>query len=158
MNKRILDLMLVVLGVTVMLTGLVSAQTWSDSQLEVWAVIKAQWDTQAKKDANWIDQFLHEKFLGWGYEIPAPRNKLMTQDWDRYDSTNSTSHFRQLYPLGIVVSGSTAVVHYLYSQVMEDGEGNRETTHGRFTDILVREDNKWQFLAWHGGEVSSGDD
>jgi hypothetical protein len=31
-------------------------------------------------------------------------------------------------------------------------EGEFETTNGRYTDILVRTDDGWKFLAWAGGD------
>ena len=58
----------------------------------------------------------------------------------------------ELYPLEIVVEGDTAIVHYLYSSAYKDKDGEVETSHGRFTDILVRTTDGWRFLGWHGGD------
>ena len=52
----------------------------------------------------------------------------------------------------VFVVGSTAVAHYYYSTAAEDREGERETTHGRYTDVLVKQDGRWMFIAWRGGD------
>ena len=54
----------------------------------------------------------------------------------------------------IVVNGDIGIAHYLYTSATEDKDGEIETTNGRYTDVLVRTDDGWMFLAWHGG----GDD
>ncbi len=144
---------------TGVLTGLARpglAQSWSEQQLEVWGVIQAQWQAAMEEDASWPDRFLHGTFLGWGNENPAPRGQSSTRDWTRYDDQNSTTLMQELYPIGIVVHGNTAVAHYFYSVASENRKGERQTTHGRYTDVLVREGNTWRFLAWHGGDNPEG--
>ncbi len=147
-----------VTGVLAAVSTPVVAQTWSAEQLEVWTVIQAQWQAAMEKDATWPDRFLHDRFLGWSNENPAPRSKASTRRWTRYGDENSTTLMQELHPLGIVVHGNTAVAHYLYSTATEDREGERETTHGRYTDILVRDGGTWQFIAWHGGDDAEDDD
>lgn len=129
-----------------------NAQTWSDKQLEVWNVIETSWQAEMQKDTTWTLKYLHEKFLGWSIERPVPRSKSSVHKWNRYGTENSTTLLHELYPIGIVVHGNTAVVHYFYSIASENRKGERKTTHGKFTDILVKENGKWQFLAWHGGD------
>ena len=57
----------------------------------------------------------------------------------------------ELYPLEIIVEGDTAVAHYLFSSATKSKDGEVETNHGRYTDILIRTDDGWRFLGWHGG-------
>jgi len=54
-------------------------------------------------------------------------------------------------PIVVTVVGTTAVAHYYYSTAAEDREGKRKTTHGRYTDVLVKNDGEWFFIAWRGG-------
>ena len=137
------------LGATVMTA---SGQTWSDKQLEVWNVIEAQWKAAMEKEANWTDKYLHDNFLGWGNQNPTPRNKASVHKWNRYETENSTTLLQELFPIGIVVQGNTAVAHYFYSSATEDKKGERKTAHGKYTDILVKENDTWRFLAWRGGD------
>jgi hypothetical protein len=149
--------LLTVLSVCLVLSAPSLAQSWSEEQLEVWNFIQGQWDATMKKDPGWVEQTLHEKFQGWAWENPAPRDKAATAAWERYSSANSTTLVQSLHPLRIVVAGDTAVAHYVYSTASENHEGKRETTHGRYTDILVRTDGKWRFLAWSGGDQPDDD-
>jgi ketosteroid isomerase-like protein len=55
------------------------------------------------------------------------------------------------------VHGNTAVAHYFYTEAAEDRKGERKTTHGRYTDVLVKENGTWQFLAWSGGDNPTKD-
>jgi hypothetical protein len=128
------------------------AQDWSPEQTEVWNTIVAQWDASKAKDHTWPERFLHSSFLGWSDEFPMPRAKAGTEAWEKYSSENSQVEVQELNPVGIVVVGSTAVAHYYYSTATEDREGKRETTHGRYTDVLVKEGGKWLFIAWRGGD------
>lgn len=131
-------------------------QSWSDKQLEVWNVIETQWKASMEKDANWTDKYLHDNFLGWANQNPTPRSKASVKKWNRYETENSTTLLQELFPAGIVVQGNTAVAHYFYSQSSEDKKGERETVHGRYTDILVKENGAWRFLAWRGGDNPTG--
>ena len=140
-----------VVSIVLLLPAAVAAQTWSADQAEVWATVTAQWEASSAKDSSWPERFLHPSHLGWSDTDPMPRNKAEFQEWDRYDSANQTTHVQDLSPVGIVVEGSTAVVHYYYSMAAEDREGKHKTTHGRWTDILVKQGGKWLFISWRGG-------
>ncbi len=144
-----ITLIFVVMGAMVMPA---LGQTWSDKQLEVWNVIEAQWKAAMEKEANWTEEYLHGKFLGWSNQNPTPRNKASVQKWTRYGNENSTTLMQELFPIGIVVQGNTAVAHYFYSQATENKKGERKTTPGQYTDILVKENGTWRFLAWRGGD------
>lgn len=141
-----------VIGVICILAVRADTQTWSQEQLEVWKVIQDQWEAAKAKDVSWPDRFLHSSFLGWSDENPTPRDKSSTKRWEAYNSANSKTIEQELNQAGIVVVGSTAVVHYYFSTATENSKGERETNHGRYTDILVKVDDGWQFIAWRGGE------
>ena len=157
MRMRHLLAIIVLLSATGAVVAPVFGQTWSDKQQEVWNVIEAQWKASMEKDTTWPDKVLQEKFLGWDNERPMPRDKSPTNSWTRYTNENSTTLLQELYPVGIIVQGNTAVAHYFYSQASENRKGERETSHGRYTDVLVKENGTWQFLAWSGGDNPTKD-
>ena len=130
------------------------AQTWTPEQSEVWAFIEADWDAGMQKDLTRFEQNVHPSFQGWDNGNPAPRDRDSTLRWNRFGDETSTTLMQQLHPLAIIVEGNTAVAHYLYSEASEDSEGKRETTHGRYTDVLIRDGSGWKFIAWAGGEDS----
>lgn len=132
-------------------------QTWTKEQKEVWSFVQSQWDLNMKKDSSWVEQMVHMKALGWGLEEPMPRDRASIAKWSRYENQNSTTVVQELHPVGIIVHKNMAVAHYYYSIASEDRQGERGTVHGRYTDVLVKQDGKWQFIAWQGGEMPDDD-
>lgn len=118
---------------------------------DVWQIIEDQWNAEEKGDRKWPERLLVEDFSGWNKNSPAPRGKQSTIYWNRFAERQGSTVAHELYPLSIVVNGDVAIAHYLYSIGFEAKDGDIETTNGRFTDILVRTEDGWRFLAWHGG-------
>ena len=135
-----------------LLVGTAIAQDDRDDETDVWIAVEAQWDANENGDQKWIDRMLVDSFYGWGKGTPTPRSKSSTRMWERFNSEQGQIVAHELYPLEIVVEGDTAVVHYLYSSAFEDKEGKVETSHGRYTDILVQTKDGWMFIGWHGGD------
>ena len=120
-------------------------------------MIEGEWKAEMEKDTTLYDKYIHEKFLSWNNQNPMPRDKASFQQWHRYGTENSTTLVQELYPIGIVVHGNTAVAHYFYSIASENIKGERKTVHGRYTDILVKENGMWLFLSWSGGDDPTND-
>jgi len=132
--------------------GAANAQDNRDDSTDVWIAVEAQWDSEENGDKEWIDRMLSDKFYGWGKGTPAPRSKSSTHMWDRFNDEQGKMIAHELYPLEIIVDGDTAIAHYLYTSAYEDKDGDVNTSHGRFTDILIRTGDGWKFLGWHGGD------
>lgn len=124
-----------------------------DDQADVWAIIEAQWNAEEKGDKKWMDRLLTDDFSGWGKESPAPRGKASTKMWDRFNEEVSQMVAHELYPLSIVVHDDIAIAHYLFTSAnkSKSKDGKIETSNGRYTDILVRTNEGWKFIAWSGG-------
>lgn len=128
----------------------------ANDQADVWAQVELQWNSVEKKDSKWIDRMLSDDFSGWGKGSPAPRGKASTKMWTRFNEEVSEMVAHELYPLSIVVHDDVAIAHYLYTSANKEKtkDGKIETVNGRYTDVLVRTDEGWKFIAWAGG----GDD
>jgi ketosteroid isomerase-like protein len=134
-----------------MLATVAGAQEAANDQADVWAVVESLWDADENGDTDWMDNLLIDEFSGWENSSPAPRNRSSLKMWDRVMDGVGSMKAHELYPLSINVRGDVAVAHYLYTLANEDKDGNVEMENGRYTDILVRTDAGWKFLAWHGG-------
>jgi ketosteroid isomerase-like protein len=149
-------------GITVLVMGLVaspvSAQTWNSAQQGVLDVIEASWDAIAERDITWTDDFVHPNAIVWADEDPMPITRATEKEWDRFEFPINDIVVRLVSPAAIVVEGDTAVAHYYYSLGMEDEDGERETIHGRCTDILVADGTGWKFIAWRCGDEPDRDD
>jgi len=145
-------LSLVILGFLALQPASAYAQNQPNDAADVWAAIEGQWAAAEKRDDKLLDEYLTDDFMGWGKDSPAPRSKTATRMWDKFNDTQGRLLRHELYPLSIVVHGDVAVAHYLYTVANEDADDNVETSNGRYTDILVRTEDGWKFLAWHGGD------
>jgi hypothetical protein len=129
-----------------------NAQTWSPEQQEIWRFEEQQWSMSKEKDSSWVDTMVHPNLSYWDTDQPGPQNKASLARWVRYGNTSGAVLEQELFPISIVITGNVAVVHYNYSVASENLEQERETVSGRYTDILMKEDGRWLFLSWAGGD------
>jgi hypothetical protein len=132
-------------------TGLLLAQGAADDAADVILVIEEQWEAEQKGKDDWLDEMLHPSFSGWPKIAPAPRSKSSTKIWDRFADTQGRMLEHELYFQNIVVEGDVAVAHYFYTGAYENKDDEVEVSNGRYTDVLVRTEDGWKFIAWHGG-------
>ena len=137
------------LAICLLTAGNVNAQASDDSA--VWSVIERAWQAERRGDSKWIDELLSADFVGWSNDSPAPRDKGSTRRWNIFAAKRTDILEHELYPLSIIVHGDLAIAHYLYSSASKTKGENVKTEHGRYTDVLVRSDGEWKFIAWHGG-------
>lgn len=130
------------------------AQDTTDDEANVLLVIEREWEAARKGDHDDVDDMLTDDFMGWGKNSPAPRSKTSTSKWSRFGAEMGRVVRYEIYPLSITIHDDVAIAHYLYSSAFKDKEGKIEMANGRFTDVLVRVEDGWKFVAWHGG----GDD
>ena len=126
----------------------VLAQGSADDQAAVWAAVEAIWSAEESGDTNWVDEMLSADFMA----SPAPRSKSSTRMWARFNAEQDKGLVHELYPLSIVVHGDMAIVHYLYTAVVQTRDKKTEVANGRYTDVLVRDGTGWKFISWHGGD------
>ena len=149
-NKTSYKLLITTVFLT--MSGLALAQENADDQADVWSTIEDQWVAEEKDDKKWIDRLLSDDFSGWPRNSPAPRSKASTAMWDRFSDDQGKTVAHELYPLAIVVNGDVAIAHYLYTSAFKDTDDKVEINNGRYTDVLIRTEDGWKFIAWHGGD------
>lgn len=144
-------------GILLGLIGLLAcsasfAQDIRDDEADVLLTIEREWEASRKNDHDKVAKMLADKFMAWEKDSPAPRTKQSTTRWNRVGDEMGRVLRYELYPLSITVHGDVAVAHYLYSVAFREKEGKVEMLNGRYSDVLVRVEDGWQFLAWHGGD------
>ena len=128
------------------------AQDIRDDEADVLLTIERQWEAAQKSDRDKVDGMLADNFMGWSRSSPAPRSKNSTSKWSRITDKEVGKVLRyELYPLSITVHGDVAVAHYLYSTAFKSKDGEVKMNNGRYTDVLIRGEDGWKFVAWHGG-------
>ena len=128
------------------------AQDTTDDEANVLLAIEREWAAVRKGDQDKVDDMLTVDFMGWGKSSPAPRSKSSNSQWRRFNEQMGRVVRYELYPLSITVHRDVAVAHYLYSTAFKKKDGEIEMSNGRYTDVLVRTEDGWKFLAWHGGD------
>jgi hypothetical protein len=149
--KRILATATILLATTIA-AGSALAQTWNAEQQELWKVEQQQWTMAAAKDVSWIDTLLHPNLRFWETDAPMPRDRASLKHWARFDSQGVTVLEQELFPISATITGNVAVVQYHYMTVREDHAKDRKRVTGRYTDVLVKENGRWLFIAWAGGD------
>ena len=130
------------------------AQDATDDEVDVLLTIEREWEATQRGDQKRIDDMLTTDFMGWGKNSPAPRSKNSNSKWRRFSEQMGRVERYELYPLSITVHGDVAVAHYLYSTAFKNKDGEIKMANGRYTDVLVRTEDGWKFVAWHGGDDS----
>jgi hypothetical protein len=134
--------------VTVVNTG----QNWSEAQIEIWKTVEAYWKPST---ANELMLYVHTEFMGWRTGEPMPHNSEAMRLQLTNFLKNSILDFTTITPAGVKIHGNVAIANYCYSQVYRDTDGKQQVENGRFTDILMKENDKWLLIGDHGGPNST---
>jgi hypothetical protein len=129
-----------------------SAQNWNAEQQEVWNLELQQWKMAAAEDLSWIDSMVHPNLSYWESGQPMPQNLASLNRWNRYAATNGATLEQELMPISIAITGNVAVVTYYYQVAREDNDKKREMVTGRYMDVLMKDNGRWKFIAWAGGD------
>lgn len=132
--------------------GPASAQTWSPEQQEIWKFEQQQWQMSKDNDSSWIEKMVHPNVRYWEIGQPMPQDKASLTRWNRYTSASSSVLEHELFPIAATITGDVAVVQYHYQIARENYKKERETVTGHYTDVLLKENGQWRFLAWEGGD------
>lgn len=133
-----------------LLSGFAAAQDTAGDQASEWVLVEKQWNAVEAGDRKWMDELLDEDFTGWPKNSPAPRNKASTRMWNRFSESRGKVVAHELYPLAIIVHGDIAVAYCLCTSAYRNKDDEIEMPNGRYSDLLVRTDDSWKFLTWHG--------
>ena len=124
----------------------------SQDQQDVWKVEQQQWKMATSKDVTWIDTLVHANLKTWETGAPMPRDKASLKHWSRYDNESGNVLEYEIFPISTTITGNVAVVQYYYQMARENYKKDRETVTGHYTDVLIKDGGRWQFIAWAGGD------
>ena len=151
--KRIC-LLVTIAALLVALPSALRAGDWSAEQREVWEAIVTCDSHFQKKDVEAAMDCIHEDFTGWLYSQPVPRGKASFDSVGVYFMKTRDTVASELRPIDILVYDNFAIAHYFFVDVQKDQDGKESSEQGRWTDILIKEDGKWRWIADHGGPRS----
>lgn len=148
-NKLILTVTLILgLGLSS-----VFSQEWSPAQKEIWKNVNNYWDLMAKGDINGFLSYFHPDYIGWDNGDATPTTFNETKKWIQYAYQGVKVPVYTLKPLAIKIYGDVAFVHYDYAMAKEYPDGKKSMENGNWTDILLKQGDKWVMIGDHGGMI-----
>jgi ketosteroid isomerase-like protein len=130
------------------------SQEWSAAQKDVWKNVEAYNKLGAERNIEGFMEYFHPDYCGWDTDDALPLDKagvrklLEESGW----KTRKILYMDQK-PVSIRIFGDVAIVHYYYSIIAKDAEGKEKSDKGRWTDILMKQGNKWVMIGDHGGSA-----
>jgi len=121
---------------------------WDDVQKEIWQQVEVYTKLIIDGKINKFLEYFHKDYLGWNYYENYPISKKDVKDELLHlPSTEIISY--NITPVSIQVKNDIAIVHYNYSAVYKTSEGVEKTKSSRYTDILMKDDEKWVLIGDH---------
>lgn len=151
MRRRVVLTCLFALAAATLSQG-AAAQNWNAEQQEIWNLELQQWKMSAAEDLSWIETMVHPNISYWETGAPMPQDLAALNRWNRFSAANGATLEQGLMPISIVITGNIAVVNYYYQVAREDHDKKRETVTGHYMDVLLKDNGRWKFIAWAGGD------
>ncbi len=149
------SLLAVPLALVLMPWTVASAQEWSPAQREIWQVEQACWEHYTTKNLEAGMACFHDDYVGWSFDMPVPGNKADARAFWTRDFAAMDVVWYNLKPVSIKVYGTVAVVHYYFWMTTRSADGDDTTVTGRWTDVLMKQGNRWAWIADSGGPTGS---
>jgi len=140
---------------TLFISVQLSAQEWSDKQKEVWKNVETYWGLINKRDVEEFMSYFHSDYIGWSINAALPTNKKQVRKWIAHNFQTRKVLVSEIRPVAIKIHGNVAIVHYYYSRFIKDVEGKERYRSGRWTDILMKQGDKWVLIGDSGGRTST---
>jgi ketosteroid isomerase-like protein len=153
-SRKKLFVALSLLASVALLSTPLRAQEWTEAQKAVWKNVETYWALGAAQDLEGVMAYFHTDYLGWDVQNALPSDKASTKKWFEHQFNTTKTLVQEIKPVGIKIHGNIAIVHYYFSTVIKDAEGKEKSASGRWTDILIKQGDKWVLIGDHGGQTS----
>ncbi|MBI3037771.1 nuclear transport factor 2 family protein [bacterium] len=130
------------------------SQELSLAQREVWKNVEKYWDLVMQGDLEGYLSYFHSDFSGWQNQEMLPDDKETRRKFETHDYLTTKVLMYDLKPASIRIFSNFAIAHYCFTIVYKDSAGKERTSHGRWTDILMKQGEKWVLVGDHGGKTS----
>jgi ketosteroid isomerase-like protein len=129
------------------------AQEWSTAQKEIWKVEEESVADMEKGDVEKLMSYVHQDYRGSGHGSPIPIDKPLFRK--QVEQLVKAYPVRSMFlqPTAIQVFGNTAIVHYIATITLKSVDGKEATIQTAYTDVLVKQGDKWLIVADNGNEL-----
>jgi ketosteroid isomerase-like protein len=125
------------------------AQEWTKAQKEVWQVVEDSWTKWKAGDIEGSFACFHEKYQGWGDDMPLPMTKENVLRWSQEMKNIQKLDNFSLNPARILITENAAVVDYYfwYEETYTKGDKKEiKESQGKNAEFYIREGGKWLLL------------
>ena len=137
---------LIVLCITLLSSSQLYAQEWSAEQKEVWKNVETRWDVEAKQYLEVAMPIFHDDYTVWLNQDALPINKASLRKRVVHFLETTKIVIQDIQPVEIKIYDNVAIVHFYYSRIIKNAEGQETNQSGRVTDILMKEGDKWVLI------------
>ncbi len=123
-------------------------QQWSANQLEVWEFEQGCWQSIQDRAFEDFKNCFHEDYVGWYSANPVPIGFDDAVNMRFFETTKQIAF--DLTPHNILIYGNVAIIHLSGYTVQPGPDGVDKTTWNHWTDISVKENGRWSWIADHG--------
>ena len=116
--------------------------------------MEAYWALDAAGDTAGFLNYFHAEYVGWNNASAMPGSKEVARKFIEQGHKSSKTLVYDIQPVAIKIHGNVAFVHYHYHSVIKDAEGKQQDVTGRWTDILMKQGDRWVMIGDHGGQTS----
>jgi hypothetical protein len=130
-------------------SSVVFSQKWNRKQKEVWSVVEKGWSDWKSGNADAVKASLHDSYQGWSGDQPFPMGKTRVSLMYEWMTANSKIQYFMLNPARIVVVKDVAVVHYYFTFLSQNTEGDEtvsETMSGKNAETYIKKGGNWLLL------------
>jgi ketosteroid isomerase-like protein len=127
------------------------AQEWNPEQRDVWKNVEAYWAAETSGNLEEFINYMHPDYSGWYSDSPAPAGRDVARKFLTFEHKHRKTHVYHVHPLAIKVHGNVAIVHYVFTTISQWGDGKPSDRSGRWTDILMKQGDRWVLIGDHGG-------
>jgi ketosteroid isomerase-like protein len=152
--KTFVKCILIVLCITLLTSTQLFGQEWSEEQKEVWQQVETSWGHYVKQDLEAWLRYFHDDYSGWNNQGALPINKDFIRKIVVHEFKTFKVLLYNIQPVAINIHGNVAIVQYYWSTVIKDAEGKETNESGRWTDIIMKENDMWFLIGDHGGKAA----
>lgn len=146
-----LSVLLTALGLFVALPATASAQEWSAAQKEVWKNVEAYWALDAAGKTDDFLAYFSSDYVGWNWRSALPGDKETVRKFVSHDHQVTKTLVYHIQPVAIKIHDNIAFVHYYWTQISQSAGDKEKYSNGRWTDILMKQGDKWVLIGDNGG-------
>ena len=150
---RMVSVLCAALGLFIALPATASAQEWSAAQKDVWKNVEAYWALDAAGKTEEFLAYFHSDYSGWSLRNPMPGDKETARRFITHGHQTNKTLVYSITPVAIKIHDNVAFAHYYWTQVTQDKGDKKKESSGRWTDILMKQGDKWVLIGDNGGTL-----